>query len=299
MDIKRAFKNERLLRALTGISKKEFTNLLIQFEKLFLEIVHRQKRERAYGGGRHGVLKGMEEKLFFILFYLKVYPTYDVASFLFDVDRAQPCRWVKKLLRILEGVLGRECVLPKKQIKSVEDFLREYPTAKDLFIDCTECRTERPKSAKNQKRRYSGKKKSHTRKHLLITDYKKRVLFVSSTKNGRRHDKYCLDKTGLMSNIPSGTTLWVDTGFCGIEKQLRAGVTVMRPAKRTKNKPLTQAQKRENQEISSLRMVVENAISGIKRFNTLAHIFRNKHGQDDQFFLVASGLWNFHLQFSS
>ena len=39
----------------------------------------------------------MKEKLFYILFYLKCYPTYDLASILFDFDRAQAYRWVHRL----------------------------------------------------------------------------------------------------------------------------------------------------------------------------------------------------------
>jgi len=298
MNIKRAFKNERLLKSLIGMRQEELECLLITFEKLIIEAAKKKKRKREAGAGRHGVLKNAKEKLFFILLYMKVYPTYDVISFIFQVDRAQPCRWVKKFLPLLEKTLGRSCVLPKRRINSVEEFFKQFPEAKDIFIDGTECNVQRPKSKKKQSRKYSGKKKRHTRKHLIVTDYKKRVLLVSPAKDGRRHDKRCLDKTTWLSGVPPGTTIWVDTGFCGIEHGLNQNVSIMRPKKSSKRNPLTQVQKKENHDISSIRIVVENAISGIKRFNSLSHIFRNRKGQDDQFFLIASGLWNLHLQFT-
>ena len=297
MHIEKAFANERLLKSLTGMRREEFEHLVILFEPMLKLSQKRKNRKRALGAGRPGILKNVREQLFFILFYLKVYPTYDVASFLFNADRAQPCRWVKKLLPLLEQTLKRVCVLPKRQIRSVTEFLRMFPDVKDLFMDGTEHRVQRSKNAKNQKRQYSGKKKTHTRKNIIITDSNKRIMLVSPTKNGRRHDKHLLDKSGWLSGIPPDKTLWVDTGFLGIEQNLDSNVTIMRPKKRSKNNPLTSQQKQENKTISSIRIVVENAIAGIKRFNSLSNVFRNRRGQDDLFFLIAAGLWNFHLQF--
>jgi len=45
-------------------------------------------RKRAVGGGRRHTLKTPTDKLFFILFYLKCYPTFDLAGLLYGVDRA-------------------------------------------------------------------------------------------------------------------------------------------------------------------------------------------------------------------
>jgi hypothetical protein len=53
-------------------------------------------------------LREVKEKLFYILFYLKCYPTYDLAGLCFDVDRSQAFRWVEELLPMLRKVLARE-----------------------------------------------------------------------------------------------------------------------------------------------------------------------------------------------
>lgn len=298
MDIARAYKSDRTLKSLTGLSKKEFDALVLQFACLIREFFAKKKRRRAIGGGRIGALNGAKEKLFFILFYLKVYPTYDLAGFFFGTDRCQPCRWVKHLLPILEKVLDRNFVLPKRKISTVEEFLNHFPEVKDIFIDGTERYRQRSRSSKKQKKNYSGKKKAHTRKNIVGTDAKKRVLFVSPSKGGRRHDKHLLDKAGWLSGIPPGTTLWVDTGFQGIEHNLDKNVEIMRPEKRKKGESLSLVQKQNNKAISSLRMIVENAIGGIKRFGALTQLYRNKNGQDDKFFLIAAALWNFHLLLS-
>lgn len=298
MDISKAFKSDRVLKSLTGMSILEFEELAILFDTLLQSMPVKKRRKRAPGAGRRSVLQGAKEKLFFILFYLKVYPTYDLAGFFFKTDRCQPCRWVQSLLPQLEKVLQRSCVLPKRKIRSVKEFLDAFPDVADIFVDGTERRIQRPKSTKKQKKSYSGKKKTNTRKNIVATDENKRVLFVSPSKSGRRHDKHLLDKAEFLSGIPPGSTLWVDTGFQGIEHVLDQPISIMRPAKRTKRKPLTPEQKQENKTISSIRIIVENAISGIKRFGSLTQLYRNRKGQDDKFFITAAGLWNFHLLFA-
>jgi hypothetical protein len=281
------------MKALTGLTLREFTNLSEQFELYLNEKSKRKKRMRKAGGGRKGVLSDGKKKLFFILLYLKVYPTYDLAGFIFGVDRSRPCRWVAQLLPILEEVLRRKHVLPKRQISSVAEFIALFPETKDLFIDGTEHRVCRPKSSKNKKRRYSGKKKTHTRKNLIASNDQREVLVVSPTKNGRNHDKKLFDKACWGAWIPPNIDLWVDTGFLGIGN---LGNTIFMPKKKSKHHPLTEEEKKENQTISSIRIVSEHAIGGIKRFACLSGIYRNRKGQDDRFILSASGLWNFHLK---
>ena len=75
--------------------------------------------QKSRGGGRKPTIKRMPEKLFFVLFYFKCYPTFDLTRLLFDVDRAQSNRWLHKLQLILEAALEQEMVLPERQIKSM------------------------------------------------------------------------------------------------------------------------------------------------------------------------------------
>ncbi len=62
-------------------------------------------------------------------------------------------------------------------------------------------------------------------------------------------------------------------------------------------KELTLEQKEENKLIASIRIASEHAIGGVKRFNSLVYTYRTKIvNLDDQFILLASGLWNYHLR---
>ena len=299
INITKALTSNRLMQAITGMSIKEFTLLALTFSKILDESKLDKQRVRAIGGGRKGALVDANSKLFFILFYLKIYPTCVLGAFIFDVDRSRVSRWVNMFMPLLEKALGRNIKLPKRQISSMEEFVREFPEVKDLFIDGTERRTQRPQKSKINKKRYSGKKKAHTRKNTIISDEDKRILLVSSSKEGRVHDLVQLKKMAVVEHIPSSVNLWVDKGYQGIEKYLTNNNAVMIPHKKPRGKALSSAQKQENRVISGIRIVVEHAIGGIKRFGCLSSIYRNRRGQDDQMIYLCTGLWNFHLQYKN
>lgn len=188
--------NDRLCKAFTGLSVQEFENLVPDFEWNLREAYGsaNPKRKRKQGGGRKGKLPTAMDKLIFILNYLKCYPTYDFASVLWDLDRSRCCRRVQFLLPVLEKTLGRKLQLPDRHIRSIEEFIEKFPELKDVFIDGTERRVQRPISQKRRKKLYSGKKKTTTRKNVVVSDEERRILVLSPTKTGRRHDKRLTDK---------------------------------------------------------------------------------------------------------
>jgi hypothetical protein len=108
---------------------------------------------------------------------------------LFDVDRSQLQRWVTTNLPILETALVRKAVLPKHKITSVEGFLRLFPQVKDVLVDGTERLVHRPIGKDVQKPYYSGKRKGHRAKNIVVIPSRKRVLMLSKTFPGSPHDK--------------------------------------------------------------------------------------------------------------
>ena len=88
----------------------------------------------------------------------------------------------------------------------------------------------------------------------------------------------------------------LDMGFQGIKKNIKNGNEIFMPKKKPKGGELTPAEKEENKIISSIRITVEHAIGGLKRFRCLTDLYRNKNGIDDKFISICAGLWNFHLQ---
>ncbi len=296
MNIRSALRTDRMCASLTGLTVREFKDLVSDFSWNYqqAEAKRKPKRKRKPGGGRKSYIQSIEEKLFYILFYLKTYPTFDVASFLVGFNRSKACEWVQRLLPILETTLGRKLVLPQRKISSPEEFLRLYPEVKDVFGDATERKAQRPRSPKRQRKMYSGKKKIHGKKNVILADEKRKILVLTPTKSARRHDKRLADKQNLFQNIPESVSAWLDTGFQGVQK---LHLNTFLPTKRRKNRPLTEDQKEENSIISSFRVIAEHAICGMKRFGCLQQTYRNKKPYfDDKFALISAGLWNYHLQ---
>ena len=128
------------------------------------------------------------------------------------------------------------------------------------------------------------------------------IVFVGGTFSGHAHD-YTMLKTEFPPEHLWFETIraFVDLGYQGIQDDY-AGESIeipyKKPRKSKKNaKPaLTTEQKVENQALSRVRIYVENAISGIKRFNILVHAFRNrKTNMEDDVIATCAGLWNFLL----
>ena len=128
------------------------------------------------------------------------------------------------------------------------------------------------------------------------------ILFVGQTFEGCKHD-YAILKEEFPPDLPwfELIIVLVDLGFQGILSDYE-GDNIFIPFKKPRKSKcnpdpkLTDEQKAVNQALAKIRILVENAIAGIKRFNILTHPFRNrKTGFDDQVIAVAAGLWNFWL----
>ena len=114
LKIEGVVKQDRLLRALTGLNKKAFETLLPIFQQQYEQSLKSKSRKRAVGGGRKAQLKTITAKLFFILFYFKCYLTFDLAGFIFGIHRSQAHYCVHKLQPIVKKAFIAKMVLPDK-----------------------------------------------------------------------------------------------------------------------------------------------------------------------------------------
>ena len=61
---------------------------------------------------------------------------------------------------------------------------------------------------------------------------------------------------------------------------------------------LSAEQKAENKALSHVRIFVEHAIGGMKRYNILVHTFRNRiENFEDDVIGICAGLWNLVLSY--
>lgn len=220
MDIPRVLKNDRLMRALTGMNLAAFDQLLPSFSQAYQTTYPiSPDRQRTPGAGRKANLQEMEDRLFFVLFYFKCYPTFDLAGILFDFDRSQAHRWLHRLQPVLEAALDEEMMLPKRQLRSVAEFIECFPEVDRVILDGVEGPIQRPQAPARQARTFTGKKKRNTRKHLGLSDPDKRILLLTPAQDGSFHDKSMLDCSVIAEHIPIDVPIQVDLGFKGFEAE--------------------------------------------------------------------------------
>lgn len=286
-----------LLLTMTSLIQSEFEQLLTHFQKAWDEYVQenyidRPDRQRKYGGGKEeSTLISIEDKLLFILYYVKVYPLQEILAYEFGMKQSTANEWIHILSGILKKALDEGGHLPERDPKQLETVL-ENEADKEYAIDGTERRIQRPNDNEEQKEYYSGKKKAHTVKNIIIGDINtQNINYLSQTYEGKRHDKKIVDEEAPV--FPKDSSLYKDTGFQGYEPE---GVITFQPQKKPRGKELTPEQKEENRLISRIRVVIEHIIAGVKRCRIVKDLFRNtKQMFDDLVMEIACGLHNFRI----
>lgn len=218
--------DRRKFLALTGMTLPEFQQLLAAFtrcyQRLYLpdQTLSGESRQRFAGGGRKGVLHCPEQKLLFLLVYLKTYPLQALLGELFELSQPRVNYWIHRLLPILQQALDELGVRPERDASHFAQSQAASGDGTRLIIDGTERRRQRPKNPEKQAAHYSGKKKTHSDKNVVIADAQsKRIGFLSGTYVGKTHDKKIADSESI--SYPPDTVLYKDTGFQGYEPAVK------------------------------------------------------------------------------
>ena len=212
-------KKPKKLLALTGLARREFDELLPVFTKALAEAERpthrkRKKRQRAPGGGRKPSLGPVEDKLLFILVYIKTYPLQVVQGEMFGMSQPSANAWIHRLLPVLRASLDRLGVLPERDGDQAASAARRRGEPADLIVDGVERRRQRPKDPTEQVIHYSGKKKTHSDKNVIVVNTaSERVSYLSPTLPGAAHDKALADYAEIQ--YPQHATLRSDSGFIG------------------------------------------------------------------------------------
>ncbi len=297
MNLTYFLKHPELYPAAIGISQTQFEQLVPDFEKAFTKCWYRKawsyQRQRGVGGGRKTLLKHTRQRLFFILFYYKTYPTFRLASILFGVDKETIHRWKVFLEQVLWMAIGGQLSLPKKKIKTLTGFMEIFPDLNEFIVDATERRVLRSKDQSTQEFYYSGKKKCHTIKNqVIIHPRTKRILAVSKTVEGKRHDKQLCEDDGVILRAPPGAVGSGDLGYIGV-CELNPLIKVALPLKKPRSRELNPEEKETNRVISSVRVRVEHVIGALKFFDILSERYRGKISTADLPLRNIAALYNY------
>ncbi len=161
-------RDDRQMKALTGLSQAQFDHLLPVFsdiyqvsqQKTYEEGVESGIRRRKPGGGCKGKLPTIADKLLFLLYYYKVYPTFDVLGTQFEMARSKANENLHKLSPILYDTLVQLDLMPSRELRTPEELKAALQGESRLLIDATERAYHRSQDDAKQREHYSGKKNS-------------------------------------------------------------------------------------------------------------------------------------------
>lgn len=291
ISIEQALLLDRRMRALTGLDGTAFLQLETRFGRVLGDELAGQTRagkprQRAAGAGPKGVLPTVRHKLFFMLFYLKAYPTQDVMGHFFGLSQPQVCARVGQWLPLLQTLLKVE--LPARHGRDLAAVLAQLPEVKEVLIDGTERPVARPQHKGRRDRHYSGRRKRTTVKNVVVTAGG-RVVLLTPTAPGRRHDKAEADR----ARVRLGATVRVlgDSGFQGYAA---GAAPVSTPRKKPRGRPLHWQHRRRNRTLARERVPVEHALASVKRLGILRQPLRARRaGVADAVMLIGCGLHNY------
>ena len=135
--------DDRQMRALTGLDLATFCALAEPFAagcqaEADARFSVEQPRQRRAGGGRKGPLVSSEQKLLFMLFYLKTCPTFDVLGATFGLSRSRTCERAHHLAKALERTFRALDVLPARAIDSLAQMQAVFADVPVRLLDATE-----------------------------------------------------------------------------------------------------------------------------------------------------------------
>jgi len=244
------------------------------------------------GAGRYFKMD-VKNRFLMLLVYYRLYITYTLAGFLFDLDQSNICRDIQKIESLV-----RECLPVPQKIYRITKRLRtpdeveKYFPGFMAFIDSTEQQIPRPIDNKRRKIFYSGKKKRHTVKTQVMVSKNGTIIHKVGYKKGRQHDYDIYKKNHPIT--PKEVVNVFDLGYLGVEKEYPNQLSSL-PNRKKRSMKLSQEELEYNKSHSKIRIVIEHAICRLKKYNILADVFRNKLRKYSKVSDIVSGLINYRI----
>jgi hypothetical protein len=286
-----------LFKSFTGLTVQEFDGIYEEIAKRYdnheiQRLSKRNNRERSIGAGRHFKLD-VKNRFLMLLIYYRLYITYTLAGFLFDLDQSNIYRDIQKIESLI-----RDCVpIPQKiynitkRLRTPEEVEKYFPGFL-AFTDCTEQQIPRPVDKRRRKAYYSGKKKTHTVKNQLMVNNRGYILHKVGYKKGRKHDYDIYKKNHPVT--PKEVVNVVDLGYLGVEKDFPDQLSEL-PYKKKRNQDLSQEEKEYNKIHSRKRIMIEHTICKLKKYRIMSDTFRNRLRKYNRISDIVTGLVNYRM----
>ena len=303
----------------TSLTLEEFQTLVPPFEAAFQahmavwRLDGKPRTARQFTVYKNCPLPTPEDRLFFILVYLKTYALQVVQGRLFGMGQSKANQWIHVLLPALLAALRTLGDAPARSLTALAQRLgvseadaasviapleeepvplTTAPASPLLPMTAPSDASSAPKTLLHRPQCYSGKKKDHTVKNVLLVNALLLILFLSDTYGGRTHDKPIADATPYP--LPAGSRLLQDLGFLAFTLP---EVEILMPTKKPRGQELTLEQQRANQALHQRRLRIEHVNSSVKRCRIVKDRIRLwKEGVRDLVMELGCALHNFRVR---
>jgi hypothetical protein len=286
-----------VLLKMTGLRVNELAglvdDLLPQLVQAEHERLSRRDRQRDIGGGRNPELDARDQLLLTVV-WLRVYPTHEVLGYLFGVSDSTVSRIIQRVLPLLEQA-GRDTMrMPdpgRKRRRNLDQLLHDTPELA-VVIDTFEQKIQRPKDPDERDPFYSGKKKTHTLKSQVAVDEDTgAVVDVSQSVPGPTADIQLLEQSSLLERLPEGVGGIGDLAYIGIAQVHPQGLGAA-PRRKPRGQPRPPEDVAYNTAFSRRRIIVENTIGRLRRFQSLIQTDRQHRQNHSARVRAVAGLVN-------
>jgi hypothetical protein len=287
----------RVFRAVTGLSVAEFATLLHDVTPLYQAAEQarhtRPTRHRAIGAG-HPFELAPRDQLLLVVVWLRLYPIHEVLGFLFGVSDSTVSRLKSRWLPVLAHA-GRDEMRRtdpgRKHRRSLDELLLEVPELTAL-VDTFEQRVQRPPPDAEQRRYYSGKKKTHTLKsQVVVQPGTGLILDVAESVPGPTHDRTLLVGSGVRARLPRDLLWGGDLNYLGPPLD-EHGWTVATPRRKPRGAERPAIDGYYNRTFARVRVEVERSIGRLRRYAALAQTDRHHRAQHTERVQSVAGLVN-------
>ncbi|ALF54862.1 endonuclease DDE [Nostoc piscinale CENA21] len=278
-------KYPRRTKQILGISyeqlQKLFNCAIKRQQEIKTKLQSQKIRINAAGGGRKELLS-IQEQVCLCLFYLRQMPTFQVLGMLFGVSKTEANDTFHYWIPILRDVLPASLLEQVSNNESELLLVQEVLTNFRLLVDSLEQQIYRDSDQKEQQKYFSGKKRQHTLKSLMIgipegkdiVELEVGVPGPTADINLFRKSQKKFDKSQPFSG----------------DKAFQGGENITTPHKRKPKQELTQQQRDENKALSSNRIFIEHLIRLLKIFRIASQRFRLKLETYEQIILTVCRL---------
>jgi hypothetical protein len=283
--------------SVTGLRVAEFDELLAdvlpQYADHEQQRLERPDRQRAIGAGHPFELKERDHILLTVV-WLRLYPTHEVLGYLFGISDSTVSRLIRRVLPVLEQA-GRDTMrMPdpgKKRRRTLDDLLHDTPELA-VVLDSFEQRVQRPRDRDEADSYYSGQKKQHTLKSQVAVDETTgQVVDVSESVRGPTADLNLLEQAQLLDRLPPGVGGMGDLAYIGIDKLHPDGLGAA-PRRKPRGQPRPAEDVAYNTAFSRRRIIVENTIGRMRRYQSITQTDRNHRQVHTPRVIAIAGLIN-------